>query len=116
MYCILRAVNSEVNFVKLKFTKFMMIIMVLFMNYICWMLIMAVETALPGHLTVFFALMKNPFTDFSSLLLYPFVIYILFDRQLFFEVKPFDLIRETFRKLKKKFATRQVSDVEMSEE
>jgi hypothetical protein len=108
MYCILRAVNSEVNFVKLKFTKFMIVIMVLFMNYISWMLIMAIETALPGHLTVFFALMKNPVMDLSSIILYPFVIYILFDRQLFYEFKPFGLVRDgietAFRNIKRKIA------------
>jgi hypothetical protein len=95
MFCMLRKSNN-VNFLKLKFTKFMMVIMVLFLHIIVWMIILTVEFSVPGKTGLFTAIMRGPLMDLSLLLLYPFVIYMLFERPKFFAVGINAKIRDCF--------------------
>ncbi len=92
--------SNQVNFLKLKFTKFMLLIIVLFIHYIGWSIVMAVEFAIPGNMSLFIVLMRGPLMDVSSLILYPFVIYMLFEPGKFFVIWPFGTIRDRLKDLK----------------
>jgi hypothetical protein len=67
------------------------------------MVIVAVENAVPGKMGLFFAMMKGPIVDFASLLLYPFVIYLLFDSPKFFAVGVYDAIKDGLLRLRERF-------------
>ncbi len=104
MYCMLRQ-SSEVNFLKLKFTKFMMVVMFLFVHYAAWTMVMVAETAVPGRMSLFMVLFRGPISDLSCLLLYPIVIYIMFERQKFFDVWLFGKMRDGCMNLRTRIKT-----------
>lgn len=113
MFYMLRKHNS-VNFLKLKFTKFMMVIMVLFLHFIAWMVIMMIEFGeTAGKMGLFISLMRGPLLDLSCMLMYPLVLYMLFEKIKFWAFGPYE---KTFQLVKKCFTRRKQDEVHVDTE
>ncbi|KAL0478674.1 hypothetical protein AKO1_008266 [Acrasis kona] len=98
MYYMLKKSSDNVRFHKLKFTKFMMLILLLFMHLMFWMIIdMLHYTPLEGTMGIFMDLCRSQILDLSSVIMVPFVSYMIFESHKFWIVQPFKYMHENFK-------------------
>jgi hypothetical protein len=94
MFYVLKRSSDSIRFHKLKFTKFMMIILVLLLHSLFWLCIQVVEYGnSSGKLGLFINLWRSQILDCSLMIMYPFMIYMLYESKKFWDFTPYSKIR-----------------------
>jgi hypothetical protein len=103
MFYILKKSSDTIKFYKVKFTKFMMVILALFFQCSVWLAIVAVEYSnYAGRMGLFIHLWKAQLLDISLLIMYPVLIYMLFEPKKFWDFGPYLKIKLAITKPYKK--------------
>jgi hypothetical protein len=111
MFHLLKRSSENVKFYKVKFTKFMMVMLVLLFHYLFWLSVVAVEYGrLAGRMGLFIHMWKAQFLDASLMIMYPVLIYMLYENKRFWEFGPYAKLRARLVQGKKK------GDYEMAED